>query len=89
MLQIIKHNAEAGTDTLSDGSTVDHDCYDDELMDYRVENYTTYHPTPQEIDAGTDHDVENSIAVCNTCGADMPNIDVTPDEPDYDDRGDR
>ncbi len=85
MLTITKHDPEALTDTLSDGTVVDHDCYDDETMDYRVEQYTFYQPSPQQIDQGTDHDEVGHMAVCNTCGEDMPNIDLSDhfEEPDY------
>jgi hypothetical protein len=88
MLTITKHDPDSLTDTLSDGTVVDHDCYAEDTMDYTVETYTFYQPTPEQIDNNTDHDEEGRMAVCVTCGEDMPNIDVTPDEPDYDE-GDR
>ena len=53
---------------------LEHDCY--EADDYTIEKYTYYSPTPQQIDEGTDRDETGYMAVCNRCGADMPNIDV-------------
>lgn len=69
---------------------IEHDCYED--PDYTIETYTYYQPTPQQIDAGTDHDETGMIAVCQkilmngeACGKDMPDIDTWGmDEPDYD-----
>ena len=60
---------------------LDHDCY--ALNDYTIEEYTYYSPTPQKIDEGTDHDETGLIAVCNKCGADMPEIDAYAEQEDY------
>ena len=67
---------------------LEHDCY--ELNDYTIEEYTYYSPTPQQIDEGTDHDETGLIAVCNKCGADMPDVEVwgADDDGDYYERED-
>jgi len=60
---------------------LEHDCY--ALNDYSIEEYTFYSPTQEQIDMGTDQDEKALIAVCNKCGADMPEIDVYADQEDY------
>lgn len=60
---------------------LEHDCY--EAMDYTVEEYTFYQPTPQQIDTNTDRDEIGHIAVCNVCHEDMPEVDLS----DYYDDG--
>lgn len=65
-----------------DVEVLEHDCY--EADDYHVEEFTFYRPTPQQIDEGTDRDEVGTMAVCNICGVDMPNIDpIEDEEPDY------
>lgn len=64
---------------------LDHDCYD--IADYSIEKYDYYHPSPQQVDEGTDHDEIGYVAICNLCGRDMPHIDLYSEELDeYDER---
>lgn len=91
---IVEHNSFASTDLLSDGTFVDHDCYADDTMDYRVEAYTYYQPTQEQINNNTDHDETAYMAICETCGEDMPHIDLSDygiddGSDDYDRMGDR
>lgn len=57
-----------------DVDVLEHDCY--AILDYSIEEYSFYSPTPQQIEEGTDHEQTGYMAVCNQCGTDMPSINV-------------
>lgn len=61
---------------------LEHDCY--ETMDYSIEEYTYYSPTPIQVDMGTDRDEKGLMAVCNVCGGDMPSVDVWGERDEHD-----